>query len=324
MPRKSTKPESRIMANYAFDPRLDLNLFRVYDAIYTHGGISGAASALHLTQPAISHSLGRLREVFDDPLFVRTGNRMVATDRTRAVIDDIRTHLHGLFGSVQAMGELNPLELDVEFRFALRDVIESTAIPVIMKHLDAVAPKVRITCRQVARANFERELSAGSLDFVIDRRISASTNLMRMHLADEAVAVVAASKRFSAKQKNLTADDYLNARHAVVTLLEGRDPIDSILAETGLSRRVGLRATHYFSACRVVAESDMLLTMPRRYADEMARLLPIRVFETPVPVSPIQVFIYWHVSRDEDRAHRWIREQMFHLAVQNDWVQKPV
>lgn len=319
---KPTLKPPRTGTGYAFDPRLDLNLFRVFDAIFTHGGISGAARALHLTQPAISHSLGRLREVFDDPLFIRTGNRMIPTDRTRAVIGDIRVHLQGLFFSVQALGELNPAELDVEFRLAMRDVLESTAIPVLMKHLDVVAPKVRLSCRQVARDNFERELAAGGLDFVIDRRIAASTNLKRVHLADEAVAVVAATDRFPKGKKTLTAEDYLAARHAVVSHLEGRDPIDSILAETGLSRRIGLRAAHYFSACSVVAQSDMLLTMPKTYADDLARLLPIRVFAPPMPVSPIQVFLYWHITREDDRVHRWMREQVIALAGENGWLMK--
>lgn len=320
MPRKSTKSEFRIMANYAFDPRLDLNLFRVYDAIYTHGGISGAAQALHLTQPAISHSLGRLREVFGDPLFVRQGNTMLPTDRTRTIIADIRAHLHGLFASVQEPGELEPASLEIEFRFALRDVLESTAIPILMQHLDTCAPKIRITCRQVARENFEKELAAGSLDFTVDRRMTASPNIQRIHLANQTVAVVAAKNRFPAAVSKLTPQDYLSARHAVVTHLEGRDPIDSILAETGLKRRVGLRALHYFSACRVVAATDMLLTMPKNYAEYIANFLPIRVLELPLPVSPIEVYLYWHASRENDRAHRWLREQMTFLAAQHEWL----
>ena len=241
------------------------------------------------------------------------------TRRFSRGIGDIRQYLHGLFASVQTLGELNPAELEVEFRLALRDVLESTALPVLMTHLDTVAPKVRLASRQVAREHFERELAAGSLDFVIDRRIAGSPNLKRFHITDEAVAVVAANGRFPETMRQISGEDYLNARHAVVSHLEGRDPVDSILAETGLSRRVALRAAHYFSACRVVAETDMLLTMPRTYAMELARLLPIRVFATPLPISPIQVFLYWHASREDDRVHRWMRELVIELARVTGW-----
>lgn len=319
MNRRSASP-ARTTPGYAFDARLDLNLFRVLDAIYAHDGISGAARALHLTQPAISHSLGRLREVFDDPLFIRAGNGMVPTDRTRAIIGEVRQHLQGLFASVQVPGDLNPMELDMELRIAVRDVLESTAIPVLLKHLDTHAPKVRIACRQTSREHYERELASGSLDLVIDRRISASANLRQLHLADEAVAVVAAGNRFPARKRTLSSQDYLDARHAVVSHLEGRDPVDSILAETGLSRRVGLRALHYYSACRVVAESDMLLTMPRAYAEELAGLLGLQVFDLPVPVSPIRVFMYWHASRENDRSLRWLRSEIAQLARKNGWM----
>lgn len=319
MKRKGPHPSARSMATYAFDPRLDLNLFRVLDAIHTHGGISGAARALHLTQPAISHSLGRLREVFDDPLFVRQGNRMIATERTRAVIGDVHAHLQGLFGSAAPAPAFSPDKLDIEYRIALRDVLESTALPKLMQHLGRHAPRVRLTCRPVARENFEREFAAGSLDLAIDRRIGVGPQVSRLHLADEAVAVVVGKKRFPRDKRRLTPDDYVSARHVVVSHLEGRDPVDSVLAETSLRRRVALRCLHYFSACKVVATTDMILTMPRAYAEQLSAVLPIRVFDLPLPMSPIQVFMYWHASRDEDRAHRWLREQIQDLARRSGW-----
>lgn len=313
MPRRHN-PTPQIGSSYAFDPRLDLNLFRVLDAIYTHGGISGAARVLHLTQPAISHALRRLREVFSDPLFVRSGNRMVPTDLTRSVMGDIRGHLQGLFGSIRTAGEFDPAALQTEVRLALRDVAEATALPVLMGRLHLVAPDVRVVCREVARENFERELANGGLDFVMDRRFAASPDLHCVHMSQEQVAIVAALDRFPPQQTRIGSREYLQARHAVVTHLEGHDPIDSILADKGASRHVVLRCGHYMSACRVVAQSDLLLTMPRRYALELAALMPLRVFETPIPIAPAQVYLYWHRVRDDDRVHRWLREEMIALS----------
>jgi DNA-binding transcriptional LysR family regulator len=195
MPRRTPSP-IQIGSSYAFDPRLDLNLFRVFDAIYSHGGISGAARALHLTQPAISHALRRLREVFNDPLFQRSGNRMVPTDLTRTVIADIRGHLQGLFGSIHATREIIPAELQTEFRLAMPDVAEATALPNLMRRLHQIAPDVRVVCREVARENFERELAKGSLDFVFDRRFAASPQLQCVHMGQQEMAIVAAEQRF--------------------------------------------------------------------------------------------------------------------------------
>ena len=313
MPRRTPSP-IQIGSSYAFDPRLDLNLFRVFDAIYLHGGISGAARALHLTQPAISHALRRLREVFNDPLFQRSGNRMVPTDLTRTVIADIRGHLQGLFGSIHATGEIITAELQTEFRLAMPDVAEATALPNLMRRLHQIAPDVRVVCREVARENFERELAKGSLDFVFDRRFAASPQLQCVHMGQQEMAIVAAEQRFPEQQARISSKDYLRARHAVVTHLEGHDPIDSILAESGASRHVVLRCAHYLSACRVVAQSDLLLTMPRRYAEELATLMPLRVLDMPIPIAPVQVYLYWHRVRDDDRVHRWMREEMIALS----------
>src|SRR5579871_6476858 len=82
------------------DSRIDLNLFRVLDAIHTHGGVSAAARALHLTQPAVTHALGRLRDQLGDPLFVRQGNRLLPTDKVRAMMPSVQSHLKGLLASV--------------------------------------------------------------------------------------------------------------------------------------------------------------------------------------------------------------------------------
>ena len=316
---KTAKPVYRPMANYAFDPRLDLNLFRVLDAIYRHGGISGAAHALHLTQPAISHSLGPLRDVFDDPLFTRQGNRMVPTERARNIIGDIHSSLEGLFASVSPR-EFVPETLDMEFRIALRDALESTALPVLVQHLQACAPNVRISCRPITRENFEREFASGNLDLAIDRRIAAGSQVSRLHLADDTVTVVVGADRYPASKHSLTGAEYMSANHIVVTHLEGRDPTDSMLADTGLSRRVGLRCLHYFSACRIVATTDMMLTMPRAYAEQLAQVLPIRLIDLPVAVPPIQVFMYWPTSHDDDLAHSWMREQVLLLAKKHRWL----
>jgi DNA-binding transcriptional LysR family regulator len=194
------------------------------------------------------------------------------------------------------------------------DVAEATALPNLIRRLHQIAPDVRVVCREVARENFERELAKGSLDFVFDRRFAASPQLQCVHMGQQEMAIVAAEQRFPEQQARISSKDYLRARHAVVTHLEGHDPIDSILAESGASRRVVLRCAHYLSACRVVAQSDLLLTMPRRYAEELATLMPLRVLDMPIPIAPVQVYLYWHRVRDDDRVHRWMREEMIALS----------
>src|SRR5687767_1120495 len=114
---------------------IDLNLFRVLDALHTHGGTSSAAKALHLTQSAVSHSLARLRELFGDPLFVRQGNRMVPTERTRQIMPEVQRHLGGLFGTVSAREQFLPARLSAKFTLGVRDASEAIIIPALAERL---------------------------------------------------------------------------------------------------------------------------------------------------------------------------------------------
>src|ERR1700683_4607457 len=102
------------------DLRMNLNLFRVLDAVYTHGGISAAARAPPLSQPPIPHLLNRLRELFGDPLFLRQGNRMVPTDRVRTVIAAVQQHLNGLQATTQTQAGFLPSPLGLRFHRGFR------------------------------------------------------------------------------------------------------------------------------------------------------------------------------------------------------------
>ncbi|MDC6130834.1 LysR family transcriptional regulator, partial [Burkholderia gladioli] len=146
------------------DLRLDLNLFRVLDAIHSHGGISAAARTLHLTQPAVTHALNRLRAHFDDPLFVRQGNRMTPTERTRAMIGEVQRHLKGLQAAAQAQARFEPATLEQRFVVGIRDVLESIALPQLVERLAREAPRITVVSRRIVLAEVGREIAGGQLD----------------------------------------------------------------------------------------------------------------------------------------------------------------
>jgi DNA-binding transcriptional LysR family regulator len=284
------------------DNQLDLNLFRVLEAIHAHGGTSGAARALHLTQPAVSHALARLRVAFEDPLFVRQGNRMVATERTRSVIADVKKHLQGLYAAVNEREEFRPERLQVEVRIGLRDALESVTLPTLSKRLAKEAPGVRVFGLRVPMERFESELSAGRLDLAIDREVATTKQIRSVRLVSEPWAVVA-----QRDTKKLTMREYLAHKHVTVTQMEGFEPLDLVLAKHGFSRNVALRCQHYFAACEVVVATGWLLSMPRTYALRMAQVMPLSVLPLPYATPPIDILMYWHAARDDDPAHVWLR-----------------
>jgi DNA-binding transcriptional LysR family regulator len=295
--------------------RIDLNLFRVMDAVYEHRGISGAARHLHLSQPAVSHAMTRLRRLWGDPLFVRQGNAMVPTELTRRVIGEVQAHLHGLQALMGQAGSFDPRTLDMTLRLGMRDVLEAITLPPLVAELAEVAPRVRLASVRVPRDALERMLVQGEVDLVIDRQRRVGGCIQDMHLADDTLAVLMRAGHVlqgadpAAAPPALSVADYFAQPHVMVSMQPDQpDPLQAVWQALGLGEReVILRCQHYFAAANVVAHSHALLTLPRTYALELARTLPLVVCELPVPVPPIGIWMYWHAEREADPVHRWLR-----------------
>jgi DNA-binding transcriptional LysR family regulator len=290
------------------DGRIDLNLFRVLDAIYTHGGVSAAARVLHLTQPAVTHALRRLRDHLGDPLFVRQGNRLLPTDKVRAMMPSVQAHLKGLLASTHAQPIFDPSQLQMEFVIGFRDILESIALPRLMASIGSEAPGVRVVSRRVAADDVERDLGTGALDLAVDRPLRAGERISHRRLLDETLAVV--MRRDHPLAQQLRRNDYLAAQHVTVSPLGESSALDTLLGQNGMFREVRMVAQHYFSACEIAAASDLLLTVPKAYADHLAVLLPIALQPLPVRIRAIPILAYWHDSKDDDQAHRWFRERL--------------
>jgi len=290
------------------DSRIDLNLFRVLDAIYTQGGVSAAARVLHLTQPAVTHALRRLRDQLGDPLFVRQGNRLLPTDKVRAMMPAVQGHLKGLLASTHAQPSFDPSRLQMEFVIGFRDILESIALPGLMASIGRDAPGVRVVSRRVAADEVERELSTGALDLAVDRPLRAGERISHRRLLDETLVVV--MRRDHPLSRQLRRADYLAAQHVTVSPLGESSALDALMGQNGMFREVRMVAQHYFSACQIAAASELLLTVPKAYADHLAPLLPLAMQPLPVRIKAIPILAYWHDSKDNDRAHRWFRERL--------------
>ena len=297
--------------------RLDLNLFRVMDAVYAHGGISGAARHLHLSQPAVSHALARLRRIWGDPLFVRQGNHMVPTELTRRVIAEVQAHLRDLQSVLAQADTFDPATLEMTVRLGMRDVLEAITLSPLMDVLAREAPRAQLASVRVPREALERSLSQGEVDLVIDRQRRVHGPIHSEHLADERLSVLMRADHPLAR-KRLSVAGYFEAQHVMVTLHpEQPDPLQAVWAAQGLGERaVALRCQHYFAAAKVVAHSQALLTLPQTYAEQLTQALPLVVRELPVAVPPMGIWMYWHADRESDPMHRWLRQSVAGVARQ--------
>lgn len=290
--------------------RVDLNLLVVLDTIYTEGGITRAAEKLHLTQPAISHALARLRDMFNDPLFERQGHRMVPTPLTKRLIDPLRQSLQQLGVILNDTQSFDPAQASKRFVIGLRDYMESTLMPRLMGALSSQAPNVDIASVRVNRRSLEAELAAGTLDLAVDVLLPVSAAVKFTRVSVDGMAVVA-RRDHPVVRGEIDIETYLAQRHVLVTSRrQGPGFEDFELHRLGYQRRVALRCQFYFAACLTVAQTDLLLTMPESYAHMANRQFGNQVLPFPAPLAPMDAYLYWHASTDNDVANRWLRELM--------------
>ena len=284
--------------------KIDLNLFVVLEAIYREGSVTRVAAQLNLTQPAVSNALARMRQTFDDPLFVRTPEGMKPTPVAESVIQDVREALTLLERSVEAGAQFDPMRSDRVFYLGMNDLAESLLLPRLREMLRVQAPNISITSYYVERRAAAEDLKAGVIDILIDAPISNSRELINEPLKSLPY-VIAMRPDHSLSEQSVSVEDYLAMEHIhVSSRRKGRGQMDLALHALGFSRRVSMRVQNYLVAARITEETDLLWTVPRVLADT----LPLVTKELPFDVDPLGWQLYWHKQADADPGSQWMRQ----------------
>lgn len=290
--------------------RVDLNLLVVLDAIYTEGGITKAARKLHLTQPAISHALSRLREMFGDPLFERQGQAMAPTPLARGIIEPVRRSLRDLEITLNQVARFDPSTSQARFTIAVRDVLEATLLPALMERVAREAPQIEIAAVRADRRELESELAMGTLDAAIDVLLPLSEQIRHGRIGIDPM-VVMARKGHPAVGQGLDLPTYLRQDHILVSSRRAGPGLEDVeLSRHGHQRRIRLRCQHYFAACSVVSRTDLILTMPETYARIASQQFGNQILPFPLTMPTLDAHLYWHANVEDEPANRWLRERV--------------
>jgi len=290
-------------------PNVDLNLFLVFDAIYTERNLTRAARVLFVTQPAVSNALKRLRQVFNDPLFVRTPHGMAPTPVADNISGAIKDALHLLNTSLTGSEVFVPATTSKIFKFSVHDYDEAILIPKLMQQLAVLAPGASIECYGVPRRDLESELSSGSLDFALDVPLFSAPQLCRQSLATERYVCMVRPDHPIAGQQ-LTLERYLELEHVHVSgRRKGIGHVDIALEMLGRQRNIKLRMKNYMAGPQVVATTDLALSLP----GNLAAMYGMKVFEMPFNVETLHQYHYWHKSTDQDQTSIWMRSLLLGL-----------
>jgi DNA-binding transcriptional LysR family regulator len=291
--------------------RIDLNLFRVFEVIYRERNLTRAASLLHLSQSAVSHALARLREQLGDPLFVREGRGVAPTALAEQLAPVIQDSLNGLWRSLGRAQQFDPALDRRLFCLNMPEQMEPLLLPRLCAHLRQVAPKVELRCSSLHWAEVPREMVAGRVDVAVE--ITRPTdNELRQHLLFSDQFCVLAGAGFRGE---LTAARYLAAEHVAITSQRrGICAEDLALGHLGLSRNVAQHCRNYLSAALLVAQGELLLTLPHGYAQLLNLGLGNQILPLPVALPPVTLSLYWLRQAEGDAAGAWLRAQLLQLA----------
>ena len=290
--------------------RVDLNLFVIFDAIYTEGGVTEAARQLNLSQPAISHALARLRDTFGDPLFVRQGRGLAPTPAARQMIATVRQSLQSLKATLGKTTGFAPDAARRRFTIGMRDLLESSLLPELVRSVHREAPHIDLAIVKSSRRGLEAELAAGVVDAAIDVLLPMSSDVRRLRVSTQPLKVLA-RRRHPRIDGKLSLKAYLAGEHIVVSARRrGQSLEDFELGRRGLERRINLRCQHYFAAARVVSQTDLLCTTTDQVARVVGKLFQAQILSFPLALADFDMFLYWHANVEDDPANQWLRRQI--------------
>jgi DNA-binding transcriptional LysR family regulator len=290
---------------------IDLNLLPVFEAIYVERSLTRASEALHITQPAVSNALARLRAALGDPLFVRAARGMAPTPAADALIGPVREALARLRSGLDQRTRFDPATSERVFSAAMGEVAAAALAPALAARLEKAAPEVRFNIVQFEREKVARELAGGAIDFAVDIPSVSRGDLDSESFTTADSLVCVFRRQHPALKKALTLARFLALRLIVVSARRtGRTVLDLALAERGERVRPAMRLTRYAEAFDVVRATDMALVAPisvARRHDVAARALPF------VALSP-ELKLFWRREARHDPAIGWARDELLAVA----------
>jgi DNA-binding transcriptional LysR family regulator len=304
--------------------RVDLNLLVYLDALLRERNVTQAAHSLGLSQPAMSNGLKRLREVFNDPLLIRTSDGMTPTAKAEELEPQLREILTGVDRALQPTDEFIPARENRVVRLMASDYAESTLLPAVLHELREQAPGVTLDIMNPSDVSF-LDVERGKVDLVINRFDQMPQSFHQITLWRDSFSCLLSPD--NPILENFTLDSYLAADHIWVSKTGmgvgvGVNPddvqrlgwVDSTLANLGKKRRIRVFTRHYQAAMTLAEQNDLIVTLPTR-ATHLKRDNPrVVVRDVPFEMPAMELKMAWSPLLQHNPGHRWIRQLITQVA----------
>jgi DNA-binding transcriptional LysR family regulator len=269
--------------------------------------VTRAAKRSFLSQPAMSRALERLRDMFGDPLLVRNGRGYERTVRGERVLRELESLMPRVEDMVRGE-KFDPARSQEVFRVAMSDHASMIVLPALLASVRKAATHVKLELSASGAETYE-DVAAGRIDTFLCPEEAPPSLESEMLFTVDFVCLVGAALRVRARR--LTLKQYLEFEHALVELREGQQAlVDRALSQLGVKRRVALSLPFFVPAIFAIAQTDLILTVPRGLAKITAAMAGVRVVEAPREIKSFPYFMTWHPRLTNEPAHKWFHEQM--------------
>lgn len=297
--------------------RFDLNLLVVLDALLREKNVTSAARRVHLSQPAVSTALSRLRRMLDDPLLVRQGRHMALTPRAEALVEPVRETLATIEQSILRPPVFDP-EHDVRtFSVLASDYVGITLLRPLLARLGGAASRVRMNLRAVP-AEWLEQVKRDEVDLaIVPDRLIAKDDLAALSSAkvieDRFVAVVWQDHPMASRGR-LSAEDLGRWPYLAYAPPRGTGLVEDSLDELGIDRSAEATGSNFTSLAFMLPDTMMITFIPQRLAARVAPAAQVAVLQPDFPLRPLSQAAFWHPRRDRDSGHVWLRQELMATA----------
>lgn len=288
--------------------RVDLNLLIVFETLMREHSVTRAAEKLFLGQPAISASLARLRVLFEDPLFVRTGREMEPTARAREIYELLSPALDSISTAISRARDFEPSSSTAEFRIGLSDEVEYALLPELLRHIRQEAPGVVLVVRRVNYVLLPKMLVSGEISVGLSNTDELPANSKRKTLRLSRMKLL----RADSAPGPLNLDEFCARPHAMTSFTGAPTSfIDAELARIERKRRVVLAIPQFNGLGPLLEGTDLLAVAPDYAADALAASGRLRAEPLPFEIAtPFELSMAWRGAQDNDPAERWLRSRL--------------
>ena len=295
----------------------DLNLLLAFKLLVEERSVSRAAEKMFVSQPAMSHVLCKLRRQLDDPILVKTSAGMIPTARARALLEPIRTVLKEVAHIIRTPEEFSPATSQKRFVIATSDYVEFTLLMPLIKSFNKRAANIEIHVRHQISKLAEIEIEEDNIDIVIlfDSVINIPSNICRRKLFDDRIVCIVRQDHHDFTGNIMSFEQFISSRHMLISP-RGTETglIDDYLAVRGLTRKVSLIVPNFLSAPWIVANTDLVLSLPLRIAEQFVRLAPLRILPLPIDLPIYDLIMVWHPRQEKEPAHQWLRREILEIC----------